>query len=116
LRAELKALDSPDVDLESYVPQREAFCVAVTAHIGPVGEAGAELFNFDVCSPQWLEQLLLTDTVISGRHMLFMDGFRLRDLEAYIAKKASQADGPNWATVAERLSRWGYWEFEDYSE
>jgi hypothetical protein len=48
--------------------------------------------------------------------MLIMNGFRLGDLEAYIAKKASTADGPDWTTVAQRLSRWGQWEFEDYRE
>jgi hypothetical protein len=116
MRAELKALDSVDVDLRSYVPEDEAFCISITAHIGAVGESGVDAFRFDVCSPQWLEAALQTDAVISGRHTLFMDGFRLGALEAYVVKRVRQAEGPDWPSVAEKLSRWAYWEFEDYQE
>ena len=114
MRAELKAMHSIDADLRSYVPKDEAFCITVTAEIGAVGKPGADNFNFDVCSPQWLEAALETDEVISGRGKLLMTGFRLATLEAYVIKRVRQAEGPDWASVAEKLSRWSHWEFEDY--
>lgn len=115
MRAELRALESVDADLRSYRPEAEAFCITVTAEIGAVGETGANNFNFDVCSPQWLEAALESDEVISGRHKLFMAGFYLARLEAYVVKRVRQAEGPNWASVAEQPSRWSHWEFEDYT-
>ena len=115
MRAELRALGSVDVDLRSYVPEEEAFCITVTAEIGAVGEAGADNFDFDVCSPQWLEAALQNDMVVSGRHKLFMSGFNLAALEAYVAKRVRQADGPDWPSIAEKLGRWSRWEFEDYT-
>jgi hypothetical protein len=114
MRAELKALESVDVDLRSYVPEEEAFCISVTAKIGAIGEAGADNFDFDVCSPQWLEVALQGEKVISGRHKLFMTGFSLAALEAYVTKRVRQAEGLDWQSVAEKLSRWSHWEFEDY--
>ena len=114
MRAELKSLDSVDVDLRSYVPEHEAFCVTVIARIGAVGDVGADNFNFDVCSPQWLATEFASFDVVSGRHKLFMSNFNFDALEAYVTKRVRQAEGPDWPSVAEKLSRWSHWEFEDY--
>jgi hypothetical protein len=114
MRAELKSLDSLDVDLRSHVPDDEDFCISVTAQIGTIGGHGADCFDFEVCSPKWLELALETDTVVSGRHKLFMSTFSYEALEAYVVKRVHQAEGPDWPSVAEKLSRWGHWEFEDY--
>jgi hypothetical protein len=116
MRAELKALTSVDVDLRSYIPPDDAFCLAVTAEIGALGERGADNFQFDVCSPSWLEEALQADAVVSGRHKLFMSRYNYDALERYVLKRVHQAEGPDWSSVAEKLSRWGHWEFEDYQE
>ncbi|MCG6120233.1 MAG: immunity 8 family protein [Blastomonas sp.] len=114
MRAELKSLSSVDVDLETYRPHDEAFCIEVTAEIGPLGEIGAEMFQFRVCSPGWLAKELESDAIVSGRHRFFMSQFRYDALEAYVLKRVRQAEGSDWPSVAEKLARWGYWEFEDY--
>lgn len=114
MRAELKSLSSVDVDLRTYAPSDDDFCVGVTAEIGALGEEGADLFEFQVCSPEWLQTELHSTAVVSGRHRLFMGRFSYDALEAYVLKRVRQAEGPDWPSVAEKLSRWGYWEFEDY--
>ncbi len=114
MRAELRALNCVHEDLRTYFPADEAFCITVTAEIGRLGGQGADNFDFDVCSPQWLEAALETDKVVSGRHKLFMIGFDLSALEAYVVKRVRQAEGPDWPSVAEKLGRWSHWEFEDY--
>lgn len=114
MRAELKSLSSVDVDLATYAPHDEAFCIAVTAEIGAIGEIGADMFQFQVCSPGWLSKELETDLIVSGRHRFFMSQYNYEALEAYVLKRVRQAEGADWCTVAEKLARWGYWEFEDY--
>ena len=114
MRAELKSLSSLDVVLETYAPPDDAFCIGVVADVGPLGERGAEMFQFEVCSPAWLEKELQSDNVVLGRHRLFMSNFSYNALETYVLKRVQQAEGPDWPSVAEKLSRWGHWEFEDY--
>src|SRR5258705_12421933 len=57
MKAVLRNLESLSVpDLESFVPSiSECFGIAVTAHFGAEGEPGADLFEFTVCTPAWLE-------------------------------------------------------------
>ncbi|WP_344695307.1 Imm8 family immunity protein [Sphingomonas rosea] len=115
MRAELKGIHSVDAELESYVPDNDAFCVLVTAQIGTLGSKEADNFNFYVCSPQWLSLQLETDKVVSGRHHFFMSEFDLASLEAYVVKRVRQAEGADWAAIAAKLARWSHWEFEDYA-
>ena len=116
MRAELRSLYSVDVDIRTYIPAEDAFCIGVTAEIGAVGEKGADNFEIEVCSPKWLDAALRDEAVVSGRHRLFMSGFNYGALEAYVLKRVQQAEGPDWASVADKLSRWAAWEFEDYQE
>lgn len=114
MRAKLKSLSSLDVDLATFAPDDEAFCIAVIAEIGPLGESGAEIFQFQVCSPGWLSIELESDAIVSGRHRFFMKRYNYDALEAYVMKRVRQAEGADWCSVAEKLARLGHWEFEDY--
>ncbi len=116
MRAELKSLSSVDVDLRAYAPPDDAFFVWVTAEVGILGEDGADMFQFEVCSREWLATQLQSESIVSGRHRLFMSHFSYDALEAYVTKRVAEAEGPDWASVAKKLSRWGCWEFEDYRE
>ena len=114
VHAELRGLHSPDVaDLSTFAPS-EVFSVFIEAMIGLKGEPGAEEFSFTVCSPLWLCPDLERHDVISGRHLLFMKEYNYDALLRYIHKCLAQATGRNWNEVALKLSRWSYWEFEDY--
>ena len=116
MRAELRILFSPDVDdLQSYAPG-DAFCVMLSALIGPQGESGEESFDFEICSPAWLAAELEGCRWISGRYRLIMARFDLASVEHYIAARLAQATGETWAEVAGKLSRWARWEFEDYKD
>jgi len=58
MTAELKEIYSLDVEcpLENFVPeQHDFFELTVRAMIGPVGEAGSESFQIQVCTPKWLQ-------------------------------------------------------------
>lgn len=121
IRAELRGLHSPDVyDLQSYIPEDPlVFGFLVQAFIGPIGEMGEESFNFIVRSPQWIAENELSDASVGdqylfARHYLILHRYSYEVLLQAISKLCDSVQGPDWETIAERLGRYGYWEFEDY--
>jgi Immunity protein 8 len=103
-------------DLREVRPENAAFCIDVRALVGAVGTGGEESFDFEVCSPAWLEQELENDHVVSGRYRLVMKDFNYPLLERYVRNRIAQASGKDWDEVAAKLAGWSKWEFADYSE
>ena len=117
MRAELRKLMTIEHgDLNAVRPADDAFCVSLRALIGPVDAEGEESFDFDVCSPAWLEAELERHSILSGRFLLVARHFDAKQIETYVRKRIAQATGPDWPTVANKLARWSKWEFEDYTE
>jgi hypothetical protein len=118
MQAELKALDAADApgsDVRAFHPEDPAcFALAVTASIGPVGEDGAELFQFTVCSASWLARQALPKGFAFQRHTLLLDRWDPDLAERAITDLCRHTHGDTWQEIAEKLSRYGHWEFEDY--
>ncbi|MCC8961137.1 immunity 8 family protein [Bradyrhizobium sp. Pear76] len=114
MRAELKSMFSPDADpLEDFQPAGP-FGILVMAMIGPAGDKGEESFDFMLCTPEWFSANAGAEFTI-GRHHLFVRGFDYGRLKAFVEDYcASCGDEPSWARLADKLSRLGKWEFEDY--
>jgi hypothetical protein len=112
--AELKNLYSPDVpDLKEFRPNDDAFGILVQAMIGPRGSTGEESFDMTVCTPDWFAGQM-NGRMMSGRHYLFVEQYDYAALRLYIEHFCRLCIADSWREVAEKLSRWGYWEFEDY--
>lgn len=115
MNAELRALLTIQHDpIDAVKPPSDAFCVSLRALIGVAGSQGEESFDFDVCSPAWLDAELEHHAIISGRFLLIVRNFDPRRIEEYVRKRIAQASGDEWPTVAGKLARWSQWEFEDY--
>jgi hypothetical protein len=118
MRAELKALDtpdSPDGSLSSFHPEDgEQFALLVSASVGPAGEDGGELFGFTVCSPTWVAAEELPKGFAFQRHTLLVERWNPEVVERAIADLCRRTEGETWTEVAQMLSRFGHWEFEDY--
>ena len=115
IRAQLKRLHSPDVDLQSYRPSDPTlFAFLLEASIGPVNEAGADLFSIYVCTPEWLRDHAGTDVAIFGRHLLIVFDYDLPAIQETISRYVTSCSGSSWNEVAERIGRMVAWEFEDY--
>lgn len=118
MRAELRSLHSPDVDggsLRSFQPANsEHFALNVTALVGPAGEKGEESFEFRVCSPSWLAQEELPKGFAFLRHTLLVVRWDVGLVERAISDLCMRTEGETWGEVAQKLSRFGGWEFEDY--
>jgi hypothetical protein len=117
ITAELKTLHSPDiVDLESYLPRDgEGFGFLLQAMFGPKDKDGEESFDIIVCNTAWIEGKLTNKDVMSGRHLLIVKEYSLHAINYFLRNYAERCVGDSWQEVAEKLSRLGRWEFEDYT-
>jgi hypothetical protein len=114
--AALKRLHSPDVfDLESFYPaDYECFGFLLQAMFGTEGDEGEDSFDMIVCTPKWLEQKLAERVIFSGRHHLIVKEYSFITIRSFLEKYARRCSGETWQEVAQKLSRVGRWEFEDY--
>lgn len=111
MRAELAHLvfEAPD--------DPEHFAAEVTPYIGPAEGRGADLFEFQVCTPRWLvEQASMPKGFAFLRHHLLVERWDAGLVERAIRDLCLRTEGEDWQEVATKLSRCGYWEFEDYRE
>jgi hypothetical protein len=115
---EIKELHSPDIyDLISYEPfPEDSFCFLVQLIAGPQGQEGEESFDVMICSPKWIMENVKEDEPLIGRHYLIMKKYNFDLLWYTIQSYCKLCEGKIWIECAEKLSRLGKWEFEDYRE
>jgi hypothetical protein len=118
MQAELRRLHSPDApNLDAFMPpDPEHFGILVQAMIGPKAGPGEESFDFMICSPRWLEEKAEERGFVIGRHHLVINRFDIELVRELIRDLCARAAGPDWASVARYIARFGKWEFEDYRE
>ncbi len=117
MTAELKELYFVDVEcpLEEFQPEPfDCFELTLRAMFGPVGEEASESFQVQVCTPKWLQGRCDSGDVVHGRHTLIVGEFNVTQLRAHLEALGRRCSGDNWLEVAQKLSRYGLWEFEDY--
>lgn len=102
-------------DLPSFRPEADEWAIGIRILAGPGDGPGEESFDLTVCSVDWVAAQVRRDGVFDGRHYLVAGGFNWPVLSSYIERRVTSCEGSSWSEVAERLSRLGYWEFEDYS-
>jgi hypothetical protein len=114
MEAELRSLSTQDGEvLANIQPTEDAFCITVRAEIGSKGNRGADLFDFDVCSPSWLDAELDRYEALPGGKRLFMREFNANAVEQYVRKRIRHATGETWNDVARNIGEWARWEFAD---
>lgn len=116
MRAQLKSISSedyPDNHIGLPLDPQNAW-VIVDAEIGPQDGRGSELFRFYVCTPAFLASDLKDKGYYFGRHLLILAEFSWELVKTAIEKIISSFDESNWSALAEKIGRYGYWEFEDY--
>jgi hypothetical protein len=116
MKAELKYLHSPDVkDLKNYLPKEpDNFCILIQAMIGSSVNENGESFDFIVCTPKWLETQIAKDNFVIGRGYIVVKEFNYNLIREVIQNLCDKVSGNDWNTIANKISRYGYWEFEDY--
>ena len=124
MKVEIKSYHSPDIyDLENYKPEQEdCFGFLLRIFIGPVGGKGEESLDFVVRTPRYLIDAHMkkkgdeADDVIFGRGYIIVFEYNFEKILDRIKKLIDSVEEDNWDVIGQKLSRYGYWEFEDYRE
>lgn len=116
MQAVIKHLYSTDIpDLNSYQPEiDDCFGFPLRLIVGPRDDRGEESFDLLVATPKWLLDNYSKDDIVIGRHYLIVFHYDFRLLSTFLQRYVSDCRGDTWEEIASKVSRIGYWEFEDY--
>ncbi len=115
MRAILKRLYSPDVDIDKYAPENERFFgFLMQAMIGPDDSGGEESFDFLVCTPEWLEARHASEPCVFGRGVILVFSYDLSFIRKMVERLCSSASSDNWNGIAAKIDRYADWEFSSY--
>ena len=120
VRGKLKGLDTaaiPSGDIHGFRPEDPTnFSIPVTASIGPANGEGAELFQLTIRSPGYVEPETAGKGFAFERGTLILERWDPDLAERAIGDLCRRTEGYFWQEVAQRLTRYLLWEFEDYQE
>ena len=116
MKAELRSIETPQGEpLDTVRSRGGSFCIPVYALIGAEGERGEEIFQFEVCSAEWLAEELESNSAIWGGRRLIMARFDPEAVETHVRKRLRHAVGSDWNSIAQKIGQWAIWEFENYN-
>lgn len=107
-------IDSDTDTLEDYVPEDpHRFGLWLEFRVGLDTSAAADDFRVRVCTPDWIREELVWGPVWA-RHVLLVPRFDPALILAELHSLVARCSGPDWPSIATKLSRYAAWEFEDY--
>lgn len=115
MRAILKRLYSPDVDIEKFIPENERFFgFLMQAMIGPQDSGGEESFDFLVCTPGWLEARSASEPCVFGRGLILVFRYDLNFIKKMVEQLCLSTSADSWNRIANQIDKYADWEFSDY--
>lgn len=115
VRAEIRHLLTPGLDPDTHVPTDPDQFFLVQLIAGPVGGPGEESFQFLVCTPAQLAERVRRDGPLNGHHLVIVEDFHWPTIRRYFERLVARVSGRDWREVADKLGRYGLYEFEDYT-
>jgi len=116
MKAEIKSISLAGEEINNFWPDEvDNFCIGGDAVIGISGQEGGDIFSFTVCSPKWFAKQN-NDKPVFVRHYIFMNEYNDFALKALIKELVVKTSGNSWEEIALQLSRYLFWEFEDYED
>jgi hypothetical protein len=114
MRAELKSIFSPEVDIAGYRPDDPSrFLVSATLSIGIEGEDGsADDFDVLICSVRSLAGLVAEARVLVARPLIVAERWDFPLILQRIQEYCASCEGEAWEDMVPMLARLGVWEFE----
>lgn len=116
----IKNISSPNCPqgLQNYYPEEpDSFWLPIEVYIGPKEENWEELFSFELCTCKWLEKNpLASNKLFFPKNYLLIEEFNLNLIEKFLEGLCNKAPTSSWKETAQFLSKFMYWEFENYHE
>ncbi|BBG59610.1 MULTISPECIES: immunity 8 family protein [Providencia] len=117
MNIKLKSLRSLELEdsLVCYWPDNpKNFGSWVRTMIGPENHEGAESFDWFICTPNWLQQELIKNNVLFGKGMIIVAEYDYDQILTQLEQKIRLCDDSDWSKASLKLSRFSFWEYEDY--
>jgi hypothetical protein len=114
--AELKShfvIDGPALDEYRPVDPKN-FNVTLRLMVGPRAQPSEESLDIVVCTPAALQDECTEHGFVFGRNRLIVSEYDPSLILDTLKRMVERCDGTSWPEVGSKLSRYGYWEFEDY--
>ena len=115
MKAVLKHVGTPSCDFtpKTYQPiDYQSTAILLDLEIGELNKDGADYFQLFVCTPEWLCKNHWQPEII--RHMLIVRKYNYDEIVKTINEYIDKCSDENWEEIANKLSRYFAWEFEDY--
>jgi hypothetical protein len=87
-----------------YPPDPERFSLWLEAEIGPKGQAGADRFEFHVCTPGWLAGEVADRRHQWGRFSLIVERWDYEQIRLVVEAICRRAAAPSWPDVSQKLA------------
>lgn len=115
MRATIRYFHSPDIDIDNYQPDDPTNVgFLLQLFVGPSDGQGEESFDVFVCTPKWLQEQVMRERAIFGRHHLVVDRYDVEFIKQTLIDAVNTKKAADWPTLALKLATIGRWEFEDY--
>ncbi|QKW35238.1 hypothetical protein HUT06_15305 [Actinomadura sp. NAK00032] len=114
MNVKVRALISPDVDLDSFWPEDETdFSFLLQALVGPSDGIGEESLQFIVCTPKNVARRLVREQVVFGYSLILVDSPNIPPLLRTVTAAIERIEGATWSDMVRKLARLGVYEFDD---
>ena len=122
MNAILRSLISSNVDLKNFSPAGLSFHIPVELEIGSADSYGADIFQIEICSIDWLmiNSNLLGDLSIdapvswANRPFPLVNRYSYDEVVFFLQDFLSQIEGATWRDLAEEINKFALWEFDGY--
>ncbi len=106
--------DYPGIDVRDITVNEISFCIPLEFIVGEADKEGGDLFQIEVCSPEWIEKELEMIHILSNRHLVIVKKWNFLTVIDFIETYLESCTAENWNDVTLKISRMAQWEFEDY--
>lgn len=114
LLKDLRSLEIEDELINFWPEDPECFGSWIRAMIGPDTEEGAESFDMQICTPKWLQDETAKNNILLGKGMIIINEYDYDQIMIFLKKQIAECHADDWPTIAQKLSRFSFWEYEDY--
>lgn len=118
MKPEIREVMSEEIDvpLADFKPdESDDFGITFRLLLGAAELNGSEVFEVLVCTPAWLARICAQGVSIWGTHTLIVPEYDFNSILRELETQFGKCVGETWGEVATKASRFGAWEFEDYS-
>jgi hypothetical protein len=115
MKAEVKAVSSPDVEVpDTASAARARDSVLLQLYVGPAGEPGHESFEVLLVTTAWLVNRLAEQEGVFGAATYFMEEIDVAAALSVLAGRIASMEGDTWEDLGRRIGSFAHWEFDDY--